>query len=94
MSPQLALVGLSIAPPVAGISIVYGRYVRGLSKSVQDSLAQATQVAEERISNIRTVRAFGQEEKEFLRYNDRIDHAMMLGYKESMARGIFMGVVI
>lgn len=35
MSPQLALVGLSIVPPVAGLAIVYGRYVRGISKKVQ-----------------------------------------------------------
>ena len=35
MSPQLALVGLSIVPPVAGMAIVYGRYVRNISKQVQ-----------------------------------------------------------
>ncbi len=35
MSPQLALVGLSIVPPVAGMAIFYGRFVRKISKNVQ-----------------------------------------------------------
>lgn len=35
MSPQLALVGLAIVPPVAGMAIVYGRFVRNITKDVQ-----------------------------------------------------------
>jgi len=92
MSPQLALVGLSIVPPVAGMAIVYGRYVRNISKQVQDSLASATQVAEERIANIRTVRSFGQEIREFKRYDDSIDVVMQLAYKEALARGTFFSL--
>uniref|UniRef100_A0A0P6DVK2 ATP-binding cassette sub-family B member 10, mitochondrial n=1 Tax=Daphnia magna TaxID=35525 RepID=A0A0P6DVK2_9CRUS len=92
MSPQLALVGLSIVPPVAGMAILYGRFVRKISKNVQDALAQATQVAEERIANVRTVRAFGQENREFARYDERIEHVLELGYKEAKAKGIFFAL--
>lgn len=35
MSPQLALVGLAIVPPVAGMAVIYGRFVRKITKSVQ-----------------------------------------------------------
>lgn len=59
----------------------------------QDSLAQANQVAEERIANIRTVRAFGQEEREFQRYNEQIDHIMELVRKEALAKGTFFAMV-
>ena len=45
MSPKLAVVALSIVPPVALLSRVYGRYVQGITKQVQDSLADATQVS-------------------------------------------------
>lgn len=44
MSPKLAFVGLAIVPPVAGVAVVYGRYVRGISRKLQDSLADATKV--------------------------------------------------
>lgn len=61
---------------------------------LQDALAQATQVAEERIANVRTVRAFGQENREFARYDERIEHVLELGYKEAKAKGIFFALVI
>ena len=48
ISPQLALIMLSIVPPVAGGAVVYGRFVRRISKRTQDALADATKVAEER----------------------------------------------
>jgi len=44
MSPKLALVALSIVPPVAIASRIYGRYLQRITKEVQDSLADATQV--------------------------------------------------
>jgi len=46
MSPQLALVGLCVVPPVAAWAVVMGRKVRAASREVQDSLAAAAQVAE------------------------------------------------
>ena len=87
------MVGLSIVPPVAGMAIMYGRYVRNITKQVQDSLAAATQVAEERISNIRTVRAFTKENMEMKNYKDKIAHVLNLTYKESLAKGGFFGMV-
>lgn len=52
MSYELAFVGLAIVPPVAALAVLYGRYVRKISKNVQDVLADASQVSEEKISNI------------------------------------------
>lgn len=48
----------------------------------------------ERIANVRTVRAFGQENREFARYDERIEHVLELGYKEAKAKGIFFALVI
>ncbi|XP_076312810.1 ATP-binding cassette sub-family B member 10, mitochondrial [Tachypleus tridentatus] len=90
-SPELALVGMVTVPPVAGLAIVYGRYLRNITKSLQDSLADSTQVAEEYISNIRTVRAFAQEEQESHRYGEKINIILQLSKKESLARAIFFG---
>lgn len=44
MSPKLSIIALSIVPPVAILSRIYGRYVQNITKQVQDSLADATQV--------------------------------------------------
>ena len=45
VSAKLALFSLVVVPPVAAMSIVYGRYLRGITRQVQDSLASATQVS-------------------------------------------------
>lgn len=93
MSPELALVGLAIVPPIAGIAVIYGRFVRKITRRVQDSLADATQVAEERISNIRTVKTFAQELKELGTYKDKMQKILTLGYSESTARAVFYAMV-
>lgn len=50
-------------------------------------------MAEERLANIRTVRAFVQEQKESEAYNAKIEHVLQLSYKEALARGIFWAAV-
>lgn len=91
VSPKLASIVLGIVPPVAIAIIIYGRYLRNITKRTQDSLAGSTQVAEERISNIRTVRAFGQEMKEIERYADSVEDVFKLAKKEALARAVFFG---
>ncbi|RXM98749.1 ATP-binding cassette sub-family B member 10, mitochondrial, partial [Acipenser ruthenus] len=68
VSPSLATLVLGIVPPFAVLAVVCGRYLRKLSRMTQDSLAEATQLAEERIGNVRTVRAFGKEFTEVEKY--------------------------
>ena len=51
------------------------------------------QVAEERISNIRTVRAFAQEKKEAAAYNSKIEEVLQLMRKEAAVLGVFWGFV-
>ena len=54
MSPQLAMVGLSVVPPVSVFAILMGRKVKANSRELQDSLAKSTELAEEKLANIRT----------------------------------------
>uniref|UniRef100_A0A8C7C1T1 ATP-binding cassette sub-family B member 10, mitochondrial n=2 Tax=Neovison vison TaxID=452646 RepID=A0A8C7C1T1_NEOVI len=91
VSPSLATFVLSVGPPVSILAVIYGRYLRKLTKLTQDSLAQATQLAEERIGNIRTVRAFGKEMTEIEKYAGKMDHVMQLARKEACARAFFFG---
>nr|XP_033697358.1 ATP-binding cassette sub-family B member 10, mitochondrial isoform X3 [Tursiops truncatus] len=43
VSPNLATFVLSVVPPISILAVLYGRYLRKLTKVTQDSLAQATQ---------------------------------------------------
>ncbi|XP_037602979.1 ATP-binding cassette sub-family B member 10, mitochondrial [Sebastes umbrosus] len=92
VSPSLASFVLLIVPPMAGLAVVYGRYLRSISKCTQDALAQATQLAEERISNLRTVRAFGKELSEVNTYTEKTDEVLRLARREAVLRAGFFGV--
>lgn len=92
VSPSLASFVLVIVPPVVGLAVVYGRFLRSISKKTQDALAQATQLAEERISNIRTVRAFGKEFSEVNTYSQKTEYVLSLAKKEAVLRAGFFGV--
>uniref|UniRef100_A0A665UHE4 ATP-binding cassette sub-family B member 10, mitochondrial n=1 Tax=Echeneis naucrates TaxID=173247 RepID=A0A665UHE4_ECHNA len=92
VSPSLASFVLLIVPPVAILAVGYGRYLRSISKCTQDALAQATQLAEERIGNMRTVRAFGKELSEVSTYTQKADQVLSLAKKEAVLRAGFFGV--
>ncbi|XP_066472828.1 ATP-binding cassette sub-family B member 10, mitochondrial [Tiliqua scincoides] len=91
ISPKLATFVLSVVPPLAFIAVIYGRYLRKLTRITQDSLADATQLAEEKIGNLRTVRAFAQELNEMKKYRNKVDYVLQLATKESIARAGFFG---
>lgn len=92
MSPSLALIGLCVVPPVSVLAVIYGRFVRGITKQLQDSLAETSELAEEKISNIKTVKAFSKERAECEMYGRRIENLLKLAYKESLAVGSFYGM--
>jgi len=92
MSPQLACVGLAIVPPVSAWGIVMGRRVKKISKEVQDALAASTSLAQEKLSNIRTVRAFAMEHREVEHYNDKLEQVLEKARSEAMIQATFYGV--
>ncbi|XP_076633823.1 ATP-binding cassette sub-family B member 10, mitochondrial [Colletes latitarsis] len=91
-SPKLAILGLSIVPPIAGLAIIYGRYLKKVSKDIQSSLAILNTTAEEKICNIRTVKAFAKEMSEITHYNSQLENMLKICNKESLYRGIFFGL--
>ncbi len=54
---------------------------------VSDALAESTDVAEESISNIRTVRAFSKEEYHVAKYVSKVTKSYDLGVRKAVADG-------
>ena len=46
VSPKLASIVLGIVPPIAIAIVVYGRYLRNITKQTQDYLAKSTEVTD------------------------------------------------
>lgn len=91
MSPRLAGVSLLVVPFVAIGAVAYGRVIRRISKDVQDALAKSTDVAQETLSGIRTVRSFAREAEESARYSGAVDASYRLAAKRAGAVGLFSG---
>jgi len=90
-SPRLTVVMLLVVPPVAVGAVAYGRRVRALARRYQDALADASHVAEESLSAIRTVRAFVAEDAERARYKRAVDDAYDAARRRAYAGSTFMG---
>jgi ATP-binding cassette subfamily B protein len=90
-SPRLTVVMLLVVPPVALGAVAYGRKVRALARRYQDALADASHVAEESLSAIRTVRAFVAEGAERARYGRAVDDAYDAARRRAYAGSTFMG---
>jgi ABC-type multidrug transport system fused ATPase/permease subunit len=91
LSWKLTLVMLLPMPVLGLAAAAYSRAVRGLGAGLQSSLALCTEVAEETISGVRHIRAFGKEEPEKARYNERVEGAFVLGKKMALLFGVFQG---
>uniref|UniRef100_A0A4W3HKD5 ATP binding cassette subfamily B member 10 n=1 Tax=Callorhinchus milii TaxID=7868 RepID=A0A4W3HKD5_CALMI len=63
----------------------------GLRAVAQAAAGVGMMLAEERIGNIRTVRAFGKENVELEKYTEKIDYVVQLARKEAVALAVFFG---
>jgi len=90
-SPRLTAVMLLVVPPVAVGAVLYGRRVRKLSREVQDALASASEVAEETIGGMRTVRSFAAEAAEVARYGRAVERSFTLARSRAVTGAVFVG---
>ena len=93
MQPRLTLTALGVVPLVVGSALFFGRRLRRMTTSVQDKVADATALAEEAFSQIRTVQSFVQEPAERKRYGDRIGESVRAALVRAQLRGVFFGVL-
>jgi ATP-binding cassette subfamily B protein len=92
-SPGLTLLMLAVVPAIALGAVAYGRRLRKLSRDAQDALAQSSEVAEEALSGIRTVRAFTAEPSEVRRYEAAVGRSFDLARTRAQVGAAFMGAV-
>jgi subfamily B ATP-binding cassette protein MsbA len=93
VQPRLTLTALGAVPIAVGAIFFFGRRLRRVSTGVQDKVAEATALAEEAISQIRTVQSFVREDHERRRYGARIREAVERALVRARIRGVFFGVI-
>eukprot|EP00026_Physarum_polycephalum_P004136 Phypoly_transcript_04153.p1 GENE.Phypoly_transcript_04153~~Phypoly_transcript_04153.p1 ORF type:complete len:700 (+),score=103.93 Phypoly_transcript_04153:77-2176(+) len=89
ISKDLTLLMLVIVPAVVGIGTIYTRFLKSVSLKARNAAAQASFVATEVISNVRTVKAFTGESFEKKRFSEKVKDSLYL----SERMGVFLGVL-
>lgn len=88
MAPTLAVASLFAIPPIALGWRYGGGIIKKRQRQVQEALGETATVAEERVSNIRTVRVFAQERAESSRYGAAVDAVFQRGRQVAIASAL------
>ncbi|ERN18247.1 ABC transporter B family member 13 isoform X1 [Amborella trichopoda] len=89
---QLTLLTLAVVPLMVIAGGAYTVTMAGLSKKGEAAYAEAAKVAEEVISQIRTVHSFVGEDKASKAYSTSLETSLKLGRKSGMAKGLGVGI--
>eukprot|EP01114_Cavostelium_apophysatum_P021308 TRINITY_DN739_c0_g2_i3.p1 TRINITY_DN739_c0_g2~~TRINITY_DN739_c0_g2_i3.p1 ORF type:complete len:730 (+),score=149.77 TRINITY_DN739_c0_g2_i3:2051-4240(+) len=89
ISKKLTTMMVILIPTVVLAGTIYARLLQKLSRSVQDAMAKATGSAEETVSNIRTVRAFANEQYMEERYSQKLERHYYLAKLREVGIALF-----
>jgi len=93
-APQLSLTMLLTFPFIVISAVVFGRYIRKLSRERQDALASSNTVVEETLQSFSAVKAYTNEWYESIRYSKSIDEVVQISLRFAKIRGVFFVFII
>ncbi|MDR6196746.1 ABC transporter ATP-binding protein [Siphonobacter sp. SORGH_AS_0500] len=94
ISWKLTLFMLATFPVLVVAAMVFGKFIRTMSKQAQDELASANIIVEETLQSINIVKAFTNEKLEVTRYTTALNRVVNTALKASMYRGGFVSFII
>lgn len=83
ISTRLTIITLIVVCPIVVVFFVYGLVMRKLTKEQQQKKAELGQIAEEAISNMRTVKAFACESHEVQKFSAKNKECYNVGMKQA-----------
>ena len=93
-TPKLTVFMLGTFPILVLIAMVFGRFIRNLSKKTQDELAAANVIVEETLQSISTVKSFVGEAYETSRYGKGLNSVVGVALTTAKYRGAFISFII
>ena len=93
-APKLTGFMLLTFPILVLLALVFGKYIRKLSRKTQDQLAQANVVVEESLQSVSVVKAFTNEIFETNRYANILMSVVNVAIRTARYRGLFISFII
>ena len=94
LSWKLTLFMLATFPLLVISAIVFGKFIRKISKKAQDELANTNIIVEETFQSIQAVKAFTNEKYEVNRYTNSLNKVVNEALKAATLRGGFVSFII
>ncbi|XP_076438744.1 ATP-dependent translocase ABCB1-like [Babylonia areolata] len=91
---KLTLVILAVSPLLVVSAALFGKLAASMTTKEMAAYAKAGAVAEEVFSSIRTVVAFGGQEKEAQRYKNNLGEAKAFGIRKGFTAGLSVGFML
>jgi ATP-binding cassette subfamily B protein len=93
INPWLAAIALAPAPFVVLTAVRFTRQSRPAMQEVQQRMAEMTAVAEESVTGVRVVKAFAQEDQQYLRFQGSVSRLFDQSIKSTRIQAFFSPVI-
>lgn len=94
VSVKLTLLNLSILPVIVIVAVIFGKFIRNLSRKAQDKLAESNTIVQETLQGISNVKAFVNEAYEANRYQNSLKAVVQLALRGANYRGLFASFIL
>ena len=94
MAPKLTGFMLATFPILVISGIIFGRYIRKLSKLTQDQLAASNVIVEETLQAVQAVKSFTSELFEIDKYSKALNKVVNTALRAAVFRGLFISFVV
>lgn len=94
LSWKLTLIMLASLPIIVIGAVIFGRYIKKLSKQAQNDVAESNTIVEETLTAIASVKSFANELFEIARYKKRIENIKKVTIKAAVFRGLLASFII
>jgi ATP-binding cassette subfamily B protein len=93
INPWLAAIALAPAPFVVLTAVRFTRQSRPAMQEVQQRMAEMTAVAEESVTGVRVVKAFAQEDQQYMRFQGSVSRLFDQSIKSTRIQAFFSPVI-
>lgn len=94
ISSKLVLIMLAVIPIVAITAMLFGKFIKKISRSAQDETAKSNNIIEEALVGIKSLKAYSNEFLELTKYSSAVTNIKSLNMKVAFWRGMFVAFIV
>ena len=94
ISPKLVLIMLAVIPVAAITAMLFGKFIKKLSRLAQDETAKSNNILEEALVGIKSLKAYTNEVFELKKYSIAVKNVKGFNMKAALWRGMFVAFIL